>query len=302
MPSVRFARNSIFSLCLISSLLAGSVAGAVVGGQAVSVGDLIRRSIVEISGPGCSGVVIGDRMVLTASHCTAELSLLVVILKSSLYRDCSHARVDDVFYPPDEKSISIDGQDWPTPDLAVIRLQTPLCGAKPAALSSEPLTAGRIVRTAGYSEGLWNGREADWTRVRILRSDTNLLVHLFSNPKPNAERLRQMIQAEVPVFNFARPVKDDEAVCKGDSGGPVYTESGGQVSIYGVTSGILSDPKIGNRKCDGSLIQLVVPIQLERKWILSTIRNPANSPATGRRFGVPGERMNRALPQHSSNR
>jgi len=212
-------------------------------------------------------------MVLTAAHCTAELSFLVVILKSSLYQDCSHARVDDVFYPPDEKSVSIDGQDWPTPDLAVIRLQTPLCGAKPAALSSEPLTPGKIVRTAGYSEGLWNAREADWTRVRILRSDTDFLLGSFSNPKSNAERLRQMIQAEVPLFKFARPVKDVAAVCKGDSGGPVYTETGGRVSIYGVTSGVLSDPRIGSSKCDGSLIQLVVPIQPERNWILSTIRD-----------------------------
>jgi Trypsin len=232
MPNFGSARNSIFLLCLISSLLPGSVAGAVVGGQAASVGDLIRRSIVEISGPGCSGVVIGDRKVLTAAHCTAELSS-VVILKSSLYRDCSHARVDDVFYPPDERSVSINGQDWPTPDLAVIRLQTPLCGAKPAALSSEPLPPGKVVRTAGYSEGLWSGREADWTRVRMLRSNTDFLMSLFSNPKSNAERLRQMIQAEVPLFNFARPVKG--AVCEGDSGGPVYTETGGQVSIYGVT-------------------------------------------------------------------
>jgi hypothetical protein len=54
MPSFRFARNSIFSLCLISSLLAGAAADAVVGGQPVSVGDLIRYSVVEISGPGCS--------------------------------------------------------------------------------------------------------------------------------------------------------------------------------------------------------------------------------------------------------
>jgi secreted trypsin-like serine protease len=278
MPSLGSVRSTIFSLYLISSLLAGTVAGAVVGGRPVSGGDLIRRSIVEISGPGCTGVVISDRKVLTAAHCTAELSPLLVILKAALYQECSHARVEDVFYPPDEKSISINGQDWPSPDLAVLRLRTPLCGARPAALSSEPLTPGRIVRTAGYSQGLWNGREADWTRVRILRSNTKLLMSLFSNHKSNAGRLRQMIQAEVPLFNFARPVKDDEAICQGDSGGPVYTETGGSVSIYGVTSGILSDPKIGNSKCDGSLIQLVVPIQPERNWILSTFADPAEQP------------------------
>jgi hypothetical protein len=217
--------------------------------------------------------VIGDRYVLTAAHCTAELSSLV-ILKSSLYQDCSHALVDDVFYPPDENSVSINGQEWPAPDLAVIRLQTPLCGAKPAALSPEPLTPGKILRTAGYSEGLWNAREADWISVRILRADTDFLMSLFSDLKSNAERLHQMIQTEVPLFNFASPVKDVEAVCKGDSGGPVYTETDGQVSIYGVTSGVLSDPNIGNTKCDGGLIQLIVPIQSERNWILSTIRTP----------------------------
>jgi hypothetical protein len=278
MRSFRFIGNSIFLLCLIPSLLVASVACAVVGGQASSVDDLIRRSIVEISGPGCSGVVIGDREVLTAAHCMDTFSLSLVILKSSLYQNCSHARVDDVFYPPDEKSVPIDDHDWPTPDLVVVRLQTPLCGAKPAALSSEPLTPGKILRTAGYSEGLWNGREADWIRVRILRSDTDFLMSLFSNPKSHAERLRQMIQAEVPLFNFARPVEGVEAVCKGDSGGPVYTETGGHVSIYGITSGVLSDPKIGNRKCDRSLVQLVVPIQSERNWVLSTVRGPAEQP------------------------
>jgi hypothetical protein len=106
----RFVGNSIFSLCLITGLLAGSPAGAVLGGQVASVGDLVRRSVVEISGPGCLGVVIGDRYVLTAAHCTAVLSSLV-ILKSSLYQDCSHALVDDVFYPPDEKSVAY-GERW----------------------------------------------------------------------------------------------------------------------------------------------------------------------------------------------
>ena len=161
---------------------------------------------------------------------------------------------------------------------AVIRLQTPLCGAKATTLSSEPLTPGAILRTAGYSEGLWNAREADWIGVRILRSDTDFLMGLFSDLNVKAERLHQMIRTEVSLFNFARPVKDVEAVCKGDSGGPVYTETGEQVSIYGITSGILSDPKVGNPKCEGSLIQLIVPIQSERNWILSTIGIPTGHP------------------------
>ena len=152
MPSFRFVRNSIFSLCLISSLLAGSAAGAVVGGQVASVGDLIRRSVVEISGPGCSGVVIGDLHVLTAAHCTSELSSLV-ILKSSLYQDCSHALVDDVFYPPDEKSVSINGQDWPAPDLAVIRLQTPLCGATAGRSQFRAADSGKDREDGGLQRG-----------------------------------------------------------------------------------------------------------------------------------------------------
>ncbi len=88
-----------------------------------------------------------------------------------------------------------------------------------------------------------------------------------------------MIQAGVRLFNFARPVNDVEAICKGDSGGPIYIETGGQVSIYGITSGVFSDPRTGNSKCDGSLIQLIVPIQSERSWILSTTGNPIEQPA-----------------------
>ena len=126
---------------------------------------------------------------------------------------------------------------------------------------------------------MWDAREVNWIDVRILPSDTDFLMSLFSNLKSNAERLHQIIQTEVPLFNFARPVKDVEAVCKGDSGGPVYIETGGQVSIFGVTSGVLSDPKkIGDPKCERSLIQLIAPIQSERNWILSTIRIPTEQP------------------------
>jgi hypothetical protein len=135
-----------------------------------------------------------------------------------------------------------------------------------------------ILKTAGYSEGLWNARDPDWIGVRILRSDTDFLMSLFSDLKLNAERLHRMIQTEVSFFNFASPVKDSEAVCIGDSGGPVYTDTGGRISIYGITSGVLSDFNIGNTKCDGSLIQLIVPIQPERNWILSTIRSPTGHP------------------------
>ena len=67
MPNFRLLRNSIFPFILISDLLAGPTAGAVVGGQVASVGDLIRRSVVEISGSGCSGVLIADRYVLYGS-------------------------------------------------------------------------------------------------------------------------------------------------------------------------------------------------------------------------------------------
>lgn len=266
-------KDSIFSLSLISVLFIGSAAGAVVGGQAAFPGDSIRRSVVELSGPGCTGVSLGDRYVLTAAHCTGEFPSLV-IFKSSLYQDCSHAFVDDVLYPPDETLVAIDGRNWPVPDLAVLRLKTPLCGTTPVVLSAEPLAPGTTLRTAGYSEGLWDAREVDWTDVRILPSDTNALISLFPDLNSATGRLRQMVQTEVPIFNFARPIKDGGAICQGDSGGPVYKELSGQVSIYGLTSGVLSHPIIGSTKCDGSFIQLIVPIQPERNWILSRIAGP----------------------------
>jgi hypothetical protein len=270
-------KHSVFLLCLFSSLLGVSVAGAVVSGQPAVPGDFIRRSVVEISGPGCTGIVISDRHVLTAAHCTFSEVSSLVILKASLYQTCSHALVDDVFYPPNEKMVSIDGWNWPAPDLAVLRLQTPLCGARPAVLSSAPLTPGAILRTAGYSEGLWDAREVDWTGIRILPSDMDVLKKLFPNLQPNASQLHQMIQTEVPLFNFARPVTAGAAICKGDSGGPVYSESGEDVIVYGVASGVLSKPRTGNTHCDGSFIELIVPIRPQRDWVLSRIAKPLSS-------------------------
>jgi hypothetical protein len=68
-------KNPIFSLSLISVLFIGSAAGAVVGGQAAFPDDSIRGSVVEISGPGWTGVSLGDRYVLTADHCTGSSRL-----------------------------------------------------------------------------------------------------------------------------------------------------------------------------------------------------------------------------------
>jgi hypothetical protein len=132
----------------------------------------------------------------------------LVIFKSSLYQDCSHSFVDDVFYPPDETLVAINGRNWPVPDLAVFKLKTPLCGTTPVVLSAEPLSPGTTLRTAGYSQGLWDAREVDWTDVRILPSDTNALISLFPDLNSTAGRLRQMVQTEVPIFNLARPIKD----------------------------------------------------------------------------------------------
>jgi hypothetical protein len=86
-----------------------------------------------------------------------------------------------------------------------------------------------------------------------------------------AERFKNLLMLENLNFRFAQPEISGSAVCKGDSGGPVYTEVNGVVTLYGVTSGVVSHPKKGVAGCAWSFLQLVVPLQSLNGWITSAI-------------------------------
>jgi secreted trypsin-like serine protease len=239
------------------TLLLCTPASALVGG-AIPADNAISRHVVLIVGPrgnsrmACTGTAIARDLVLTAAHCV-QPGASVSVVEHDEGRRPKFIRVAGAErHPTFDFDTAISRGE--TADVALLKLAEPLSSQRlPAVLGERSIVLiGERFTVAGY--GVTIDGEG---RLGPLRSATLMAVRSPS----------------VRHFQLADPATRGETAglgaCSGDSGGPVFEDTGGgRLVVMGVVSWATS-PR-GGAGCGG--LTGATPLAPFREWIAETAR------------------------------
>lgn len=245
MPPLRRAcRSPLRALAALGSALALAVALAapasaerggirIVNGtlsfQDPSVGALLRGPDPDRAVAWCSGTLIGCNTFLTAAHCVCDFDGAACQAgspapdPSEWFVFLQHAGFFAV------ESIAVHpSYDFPSEDVAVVRLAAAASGVAPSPLAAQDPPLGSDGTIVGF--GRSGGGEDDYglkRRGAVVTSSCGndlpegLLCWAFENP--------------------LGPPGIDSNTCNGDSGGPLFVDEAGTAVLSGLTSGGSSD-------------------------------------------------------------
>lgn len=248
-------------LWLTLSALAAPPTGpaAIVGGELTEAGDIPEVvALFKDTGFACTGVLIAPDVVLTAGHCAADLSYVVIgSLDPANDEDAESAIVRNVFVYPNYLD---------TLDLAVVALDRPVT-TEPAKLALgcrlEHLGDGSTSVVAGYGATNRFGTDNDG----MLRDVTIPIVDAdCDNPTRGCN-------VDVTPGGELIAGGDQQDSCFGDSGGPLFLMVDGERFLTGIVSrGALPS----NRPCgDGGIY---TRIDADIDWITEQAGVPLDDP------------------------
>lgn len=245
----------------------------IINGDNVDDAEGIAKSIVkmELVGVGkCSGQLIAPDIVLTASHCVmAGIGGPGTVITSNANRgqDCSMSTGDKVDYVPG--SIIDDDGESRLPDIAVVKLKSPICGTTSAKFAPDVAPkAGEKTLVAGYGLGTKYKDRADRIELTFL-GDKKSVVDLYQDaddPKWT-QSISSLFDDASKYYTFLVPTKEQTSLCFGDSGGPAYVVRNQEVFVMGVNGAIVGHPKRGVPQCNRAYLNLITPVQPYLDWL-----------------------------------
>jgi hypothetical protein len=242
---------------LVCTLAVAFPAAAMVGGaQPTSEG--AGRAVVMLTGSHgtfCSGVALAPDLVLTAAHCMLP-GASYKLVEFDVARQPALKDIATIARHP-EFDVNAALRHRVTADVALVKLVAPL-RTVPALLAPAggSVAAGDRFVVAGYGVAVYGDGKTGGT----VRAAT-----LVATGQPGTLQIR-----------LADPAtKGDRAglgACTGDSGAPVYRESGGVLAVIGVVSWS-TGPALSDG-CGG--LTGVTPLTRYRTWIVEQARKMAS--------------------------
>jgi len=254
----------------ISLSLSSVSAQAVWGGDPLANSYPLAASLLRMSKPNgdniahCKATLIAPLVAITARHCLAYTQ---ITLPGAADKSCGKTEVIEAYYEGPSDNTEFGN----TPDIAILRLKSPLCGGKPVDFDSSPLKVDQTLKIVSHSHKVEGDAEYSLPLQIMEKNELSLRALLgqqddsILNPiRLPMDFLDQVIIELIQNENFMLAIPEPgSATCKGDSGASLYSDAG----IVGILHGALPSTSTGVASCRYSRVSYFTPVARSLPWI-----------------------------------